>query len=276
MYFIICLGDEKMYGAIIGDLAGSIYEFGQVKQVHPVSINKIIEKNSFYSDDTILTIAILDAILNKEEVIYYEKYIKKYIQEYKNYKPNFQPYFKTTFSSNLINWSEGKIEGKSKGNGAVMRISPVGYLFNNEWDIIRQSTLATFPSHYSYEAMDASQTIALIIYYARSGMKKEEIIYMLTKSLKYQPFTKFNTTCNETLPNCLYALFSSNSYEEAIKKVISYGGDTDTNACIVGAMAEALFGIGENLISLANQKLPTEFVNILEEGYSRIKKIALY
>ena len=207
---------------------------------------------------------------------YYEKYIKKYIQEYKNYKPNFQPYFKTTFSSNLINWSEGKIEGKSKGNGAVMRISPVGYLFNNEWDIIRQSTLATFPSHYSYEAMDASQTIALIIYYARSGMKKEEIIYMLTKSLKYQPFTKFNTTCNETLPNCLYALFSSNSYEEAIKKVISYGGDTDMNACIVGAMAEALFGIGENLISLANQKLPTEFVNILEEGYSRIKKIALY
>lgn len=265
-----------MYGAIIGDLAGSIYEFEQAKQVHPVIVDKIIEENSFYSDDTILTMAILAAILNKEEVIHYEKYIKKYIQEYKNYKPNFQPYFKTPFSPNLIKWSEGKIEGRSKGNGAMMRISPIGYLFNDEWEVIRQTALATFPSHYSYEAMDASQTIALIIYYARCGMKKEEITYRIAKSLKYQPFTKFNETCNETLPNCLYALFSSNSYEEAIKKVISYGGDTDMNACIVGAMAEALFGIDENLISLANQKLPTEFVNILEEGYSKIKKMALY
>lgn len=261
-----------MYGAIIGDLAGSIYEFEQIKQVHPVSIKEIIEDTSFFSDDTILTMAILDAILNKED---YEKCIKKYIQEYEKYKPDFKPYFKTAFSPNLIKWYKGKVEGRSKGNGAMMRISPIGYLFDNPEDIKKQAILATIPSHYSYEAMTAAQTIALTIYYARKGMLKEEIKGMLTTPLKYQPFLRFNTTCNETLPNCLYALFSSNSYEEAIQKVISYGGDTDTNACIVGSMAEALFGIDESLILLANQKLPIGFADLLNTGYSRVKKLNL-
>lgn len=259
-----------MYGAIIGDLAGSIYEFDQIKKVHSISINKIIEDKSFYSDDTILTVAILDAILNNDD---YEKYIKKYIQKYLNYRPNFKPYFKTIFSPSLIEWYNENNEGLSKGNGAMMRISPVGYLFNNEYDIVNQSVLATLPSHYSAEAIYASQTIANIIYYARLGMPKEKIISRLTTSYNYQPFNKFNTTCNETLKNCLYALFSSETFEESIRKIISYGGDTDTNACIVGSMAEALFGIDENLVLLAKQKLPNEFTNILEKGYSKVKKI---
>lgn len=264
-----------MYGAIIGNLAGSIYEFGQVKKVHPVSINNIIENNSFYSDDTILTLAILEAILNNENIICYEKYLKKYVQEFENYKPNFHPYFQSSFSPHFIRWANGIVESKSRGNGAMMRISPIGYLFNHEWDVISQTALATAPSHGSIEAITASQTVALIIYYARCGLSKDEIIDRMTITLKYQPFSKFNTTCQETLPNCLYALFSSNSFEEAIRKIISYGGDTDTNACIVGSMAEALFGVDENLISLVNQKLPEKFVKILEEGYSRIRKITL-
>lgn len=260
-----------MYGAIIGDLAGSIYEFDQIKKISTITVNKIIEDNSFYSDDTILTIAILDTILNNNRN--YEEYIKKYIKENLNYKPNYKPYFKTTFSPQLIRWCQGETEGRSKGNGAMMRISPIGYLFNTEHDIVTNSLLATKPSHYSIEAIDASKIVALIIYYGRLGMSKEEIIGKLDISLDYQPFNKFNTTCSETLPNCLYALFSSNSFEEAIRKIISFGGDTDTNACIVGSMAEALYGIDENLILLAQKKIPDEFVDILENGYSRVRKM---
>lgn len=73
----------------------------------------------------------------------------------------------------MIKWSKGKIVGRSKGNGAMMRISPVSYLFDNEYDIIEQSTLATISSHYSYEAINAAQIVALIIYYARCGMSKK-------------------------------------------------------------------------------------------------------
>ena len=79
-----------MYGAIIGDLAGSIYEFEQVKAVHPVFMKHILEENAFFSDDTILTIAILDAVLNDQN---YDKYLRKYIREYLEYKPDFSPYF---------------------------------------------------------------------------------------------------------------------------------------------------------------------------------------
>lgn len=262
-----------MYGAIIGDLAGSIYEFDQIKKISSISVNKLIEDNSFYSDDTILTIAILNAILCDKD---YEKYMKKYMKEYMDYKPNYKPYFKTTFSPQLIKWYKGEIEGRSKGNGAMMRISPIGYLFDNEYDVVKESLLATTPSHDSVEAIHSAQIVSLIIYWGRLGMSKEEIISKLTKSLSYQPFNKFNTTCSETLPNCLYALFSSNSFEEAIRKIISYGGDTDTNACIVGSMAEALYGIDESLILLAKQKIPTEFTDILENGYHKVKKLTLY
>lgn len=88
-----------MYGAIIGDLAGSIYEYNQLKQVKPIYMNKVIEKNAFYSDDTILTVA----ILHDQN---YEKYLRKYIKNYSNYTPDFRPYFKTSFSPKMIKWSK--------------------------------------------------------------------------------------------------------------------------------------------------------------------------
>ena len=72
--------------------------------------------------------------------------------------------------------------------------------------------------------------------------------------------------------NCLFALFSSNSFEESVRKVISFGGDTDTNACIVGSMAEAMFGIDNDLIQQAKTKLPDKFNKTLTKGYSKIKK----
>ena len=101
---------------------------------------------------------------------------------------------------------------------------------------------------------------------------KEEIIRKLNIEIKYNPFKKFNLTCRETLGNCLYALFTSNSFEESIKKVISYGGDTDTNACIVGAMAECMYGIDKKVIEKAKLKLPAEFLNVIEKEYDKNKR----
>lgn len=256
-----------MWGAIIGDLAGSIYEYSQIKNISKVKVNNLIENNSFYSDDTILTIAILDAILND---LNYEKYLKLYTKAYAQYKPDFNPYFKTPFSPDFMNWANKDEIGYSSGNGAMMRISAVGYLFNCESEIFENVIAATTPSHNSKEAINCSQIVAMIIYLARMGLSKEEIINRLNLKVTYKEFLKFNSTCNETLTNCIYALFTSNSFEEAIRKVISYGGDTDTNACIVGSMAEALYGIDQNLIDKARTKIPESFVRKLELGYSKI------
>ena len=249
-----------MYGAIIGDLAGSIYEYSQLKSISNINADKIITEASFYSDDTILTIAILDAILNKGN---YEEYLKKYIKKYANYKPDFTPYFKTPFSKELIDWSNSSIVGTSTGNGAMMRISPVGYLFNTEESVIKNAQLATIPSHNSKEAVAAATIVALMIFYFRNGLSRDEVYQRLNIKIEYHPFKKFNTTCHETIGNCLYALYNSKSFEDAIRKTISMGGDTDTNACIVGSIAESMYPISPALISEAESKLPKEFVKIL-------------
>ena len=253
-----------MWGAIIGDIAGSIYEFKQLKEIKPVECNEIIPENSFYSDDTILTVAVANAIETDRD---YEKYLKLYGKKYEHYRPNFEPYFKNSFSPGFIKWVNGQNDGNSIGNGAMMRISPVGYMFDSEKEVIENVTLATKPSHNSEEAIECSKIIALIIYYSRQGWPKEEILKKLNIQLQYKPFEKFNVTCQETIDNCLYALFESKSFEESIKKVISFGGDTDTNACIVGSMAEAMYGVSPILIEKAKCKIPREFIDIIEKEY---------
>ncbi len=256
-----------MYGAIIGDLAGSIYEYSQIKKVTPVICNNLIEKNSFISDDTILTIAVLDAILENKD---YEDKIKEYIHLYQDYHPNFNPYFKTSFSKTLIEWSKQDKNGNSNGNGAMMRISPVGFMFNREEDVIENARKATIPSHNSKEAIECATTIALIIFYARKGFSKQEIIEKLNLNFKDKKIEKFNTSCYDTINNCLYSVFNTDSYDESIRKILSYGGDTDTNACIVGSMAEALYGINDNLIYEANKKIPKDFQKKLKIAYEKI------
>ena len=256
-----------MWGAIIGDLAGSIYEYEQEKEVKEIKNQEIIKKDSFFSDDTILTIAILEAIQNDKN---YEKYLRLYGNKYMLYKPEVEPYFETIFSPGFSKWVAYEKEGNSTGNGAMMRISPIGFMFNTEEEVIENSRLATIPSHNTEEAINAAKTIALIIYYARKGMSKEEIIKKLNINLKYEPFKTFNYTCGTTIDNCLYALFTSDSFEESINKVLSYGGDTDTNACIVGSMAEAMFGIDKKIIEKAKAKIPEEFIQILDKAYNNI------
>lgn len=253
-----------MWGAIIGDLAGSIYEYEQINQIKSVKTDEIIPDKAFFSDDTILTIAILEAIQTDKD---YQKSLKKYGNLYKDYKPNHKPYFKTSFSPGFIKWCNSNEEGKSIGNGAMMRISPVGFLFNNENDVKENAKLATIPSHNSKEAIVYSTLTALIIFYARNNMPKEEILKKLNIDLKYKPFEKFNSTCSQTFDNCVFAAFNSKSFEESIYNVLSYGGDTDTNACIVGSIAEALYGINPELINKAKEYIPNNFIEMLEKAY---------
>ena len=259
-----------MLGAIIGDLSGSIYEYEQFSNVKPININNIIEKGAFFSDDTILTMAILDAILSKKD---YGEKLKEYGKKFANYLPNSKPYFQTIFSPGFTKWVSGNFNGTSMGNGAMMRVSPVGYLFNTEQEVLENAYLATIPSHNDDMSIKCAQTVALIIFYARSGLSKEEIIKKMNLVIKEPNIKNFNYTCKDTIDVCLYSLFNSNSFEESIKLSISFGGDTDTNACIVASMSEAFYGIDDNLIKEAFLKLPKEFIDLLDEGYSKINNL---
>ena len=253
-----------MWGAVIGDLAGSVYEFSQIKEVSSVEIDELIKEESFFSDDTILTVAIADCLLHDRD---YDKYLREYGNKFISYRPDVTPYFKTSFSPGFIKWLKSSEVGFSIGNGAMMRISPVGYMCDSLEEVEEESKKACIPSHNSSDAINCSKIVASIIYLARNGYSKSEIIELLELDFSYKPFAKFNYTCNDTIGNCLYALFTSESFEDAIKKVISYGGDTDTNACIVGSMAEALYGVEDRLVEQAKEKIPKEFVKVLEKAY---------
>ena len=171
-----------MLGAIYGDKAGSTYEFEQLKDIKPIVAKKLILPNSFYSDDTIETIAVIDAITNNKD---YEQTLHDYILKTLDYKPDFKPYFKNPFSPGTIKWAKGTGRNDSIGNGAMMRISPVGYLFNNVEDVIENARLVTIPSHNSKEAIESATIIALMIYYFRNGLKKEEVYKKLGLLIKY-------------------------------------------------------------------------------------------
>lgn len=260
-----------MLGAIIGDLAGSIYEYDQFYKVTTIKdIKNIIPKGAFFSDDTILTIAVADAILSNSD---YGKKLKEYGKKYMNAIPKNLPYFKNMFSQGFTNWLEGDFIGESKGNGAMMRVSPVGYLFDNEKDVITNAKLATMPSHNTQEAIGCATMIALIIFYARQGLSKDEIKDKLDINIKKPEIKTFNYTCLNTIDLCLYSLFKGNSFEECLRIALSFGGDTDTNACIVGSMAEAFYGINSNLKNTALSLIPKEFVEIINRCEEKHKEI---
>lgn len=254
-----------MLGAIYGDKAGSIYEYDQFSEVKEIDPQELITDDSFYSDDTIETIAIIDAIINNKD---FESTLKEYIIDNENYKPNHTPYFEQPFSPNTMKWAKGEGNSNSTGNGAMMRISPVGYLYDDESLIKKVAKEITSTSHNSEEAITSATTIALMIYYFRKGLTKEEVYEKLKLKVEYKPFKKFNMTCHETLDNCLYVIYNSKSFEDAIRKSISMGGDTDTNACIVGSVAEAIYGLSQKEKEDAKKGLPKEYIKILSKvGY---------
>lgn len=275
-----------MLGAIIGDIAGSVDEYQEFKDSLNKTINlkrrlerlhkqELIDDNSFYSDDTILTIAILDAILNNES---YETKLKEYGLKYKKQVPNNIDYFDYMFSPGFIKWCESDEIGKSIGNGSAMRISSVGYLFNDEETVLKEAEKATIPSHNSKKAIDSASAVAHSIYLARKGLNKEQIKEIISTKFNYQLDYDLDKLRKEYLfdgtyrvvPLCIYIALSSNSFEESIRKAISIGGDTDTIACIVGSISEALFGIPDKYVDKAYSKLPDEFVKLLKIGYKRI------
>ncbi|MGM9875173.1 MAG: ADP-ribosylglycohydrolase family protein [Bacilli bacterium] len=257
-----------MLGAIYGDKAGSIYEFDQLNEIKSIRPDVLIQTNSFYSDDTIETIAIIDAIINNKD---YEETLREYILRNIEYRPNFSPYFKTSFSPGTIKWAKGEKNNNSIGNGAMMRISPVGYLFEREQEVIENARLVTITSHNSKEAIESATIIALMIYYFKNGLQKDEVYRKLNLLVKYEPFKKFNTTCNETLNNCLYALYYSTSFEDAIRNTLLMGGDTDTNCCIVGSIAETMYGMNDQQRIQAISGLPNEYIKIIKKAYKYIK-----
>ena len=179
-----------MYGAIIGDVAGSYIEVLEINELHKKSVRSyddrisILDKNiSLFNDkcsctdDSVLTVAIADAILSEES---YEDKLREYGN--REISLGVDAYGRSRFGGGFINWLNHNSEGNSIGNGSAMRISSVGYLFNSEKEVLEEAKKATIPSHNSKEAIDAARMVAISIYLARNNYSKADIKKYLEKN----------------------------------------------------------------------------------------------
>lgn len=249
-----------MIGAIIGDIAGSSYEFNNTSDYN----FPLFDASKDFTDDTICTVAIADAILHKSD---YESSMRKWCRrfphpmgEYGNY------FFKWVMSPNPLPYN-------SYGNGSAMRVSPVAWLFDNEQDVREQAKLSAAITHNHPEGVKGAVTIALAIFRMRKDITRSSSIFEKIAEEMYgegafsnlPPKGYFDVTCQGCVPLSLHIAASAESFEDAVRRAVVYGGDTDTVGAIVGSLAEARFGVPEKMITAAKNYLPEEILEIISE-----------
>lgn len=245
-------------GSVIGDIIGSVYEWNNIKSTK----FNLYDRRCDYTDDTVLTIAVADCILNNKD---FSKTIWEYGRKYPNrgYGGNFNMWLR----------NENRLPYKSFGNGSGMRVSPVGFAYNTITDVLKFAKKSAEISHNHKEGIKGAQAIALSVYLAKNGKSKVEIKKYIVNKFKYDlNFTldeirdtyEFDVSCQGSVPQAIVALLESSDFENAIRLAISIGGDSDTIACMTGGIAAAFYKkIPDKLIEFANNKLPDEFKNII-------------
>lgn len=238
-----------MIGAIAGDIIGSIYESAPIKTK---DFQLFIWRCSF-TDDSVLTIALADAILHSRD---YARTMKDY----------YQLYPRIGYGGMFYRWvsSEDSEPYNSWGNGAAMRISPVGFAYQTLDEVLTRTEQFTAVTHNHPEGIKGAQATAAAIFLARTGSSKEEIKayteqtfdYDLSRSLDdIRPGYRPDKSCQGTVPPAIIAFLESTDFEDAIRNAISLGGDSDTMACITGGIAEAFYGVPEDIVRQALQVL---------------------
>jgi len=254
-----------MLGAIAGDIIGSVYEFNN----HRSTKFPLFSKDSFFTDDSVLTIALADSILTR--VPYVEK-IKEYYVRYPHagYGGRFRQWAKS---------SDTKPYG-SFGNGSAMRVSPAGWAHDSlegALDAARQSAAVT---HNHPEGIKGAEATAACIFLGRQRKSKidirafvEENYYPLNFSLEELRRTyRFNETCQETVPQAIFTFLESQDFEHSIRLAVSIGGDTDTLACINGSIAEAFYcGVPVGIRKEIFTRLDPELSDVTNEFVKRFR-----
>ncbi len=231
-----------MIGAIAGDIIGSVYEWKNIKTAD----FELFSPECRFTDDSVLTIALADAILSGDN---FADKMKEYYRRYPQ----------VGFGSNFAKWAESDQSSpyNSYGNGAAMRISPVGYSFSSLDVTLKMAEYYTSLTHNHPEGIKGGCSTAAAIFMARRRHSKEEIKqyiestfgYNLSRSLdSIRPGYKFDSSCQGSVPEAMIAFLESNDFEDAIRKAVSLGGDSDTIACIAGGIAQAFYGEVPDLI----------------------------
>jgi ADP-ribosylglycohydrolase len=231
-----------MIGAIVGDIVGSIFEWHNVK----TKDFPLFSDACFFTDDSILTVALADSILTGTP---YVENLKAFYRWYPDggYGGSFHRWASSPSSAPYNSW----------GNGAAMRISPVGFAYDDRDAVLQKAKEFTEVTHNHPEGIKGSQATAAAIFMARTGKSKADIRQFVEDRFQYdlsrhvdeiRPAYAFDESCQGTVPQAIRAFLDSADFEDAIRTAISLGGDSDTLACITGGIAQAFYGgVPENV-----------------------------
>ena len=251
-----------MLGAMIGDIVGSVYEWHNIKTEE----FDFFKSDCFFTDDTVLTAATAKALMNG--ISYVEAY-----QDFSRRYPG------RGYGGNFSHWIHAKNPQpyNSWGNGSAMRVSPVGFAFNSVAEVLAEAEQSAAVTHNHPEGIKGAQATALAIILGRQGVTREEIRQEIVGRFDYdlhrtlddiRPNYRFDVSCQGSVPEAIIAFLESTSYEDAIRKAISIGGDSDTIACITGGIAEAFYGgVPEEITKKGRSYLPKEILDIIDEFY---------
>ena len=258
-----------MKGAIVGDYVGSAYEFRRTKSCD----FSMVTPESSITDDSIMTIAVMDAILHGMP---YGKRLHYWGNKYPNPKGGYGGSFAVWLRS------DNPKPYYSFGNGAAMRVSPVGWVFPTLKETLREAQKSAQCTHNHSEGIKGAMAVASAIYHVRNGKSKAFLRQYVEKEFGYdlsrnvadiRPTYGFDETCQGTVPEAITCYLGSSGFENAIRLAVSLGGDCDTLACITGAIAEAdrTYKIPSELKEAAFSTIPTELKHIVEQFYSKFK-----
>jgi ADP-ribosylglycohydrolase len=259
-----------MYGAIIGDVCGSMYEFDNHKTDRPETID-LCDPRCYYTDDSVLTCAVAEAAFGDRN---YETAILKWARDYprEGYGRHFRKWFA---SANPAPYN-------SFGNGSAMRVSAVGWAFPTLEETRAEAQRSACCTHNHPEGIKGAEAAASAIFLARNGETKDaikayiesEFGYHLNRTLaEIRPAYQFDESCQGTVPEAIIAFLESRDFTHAIQCAISIGGDSDTIAAVTGGIAEAFYckkgrsSFPQGLFHFARKKLTLEMQNTLDKIY---------
>lgn len=255
-----------MLGAIAGDIIGSIYEFASFKEYDfPLFL-----EGSTFTDDSVLTVAIADAYMNHLDIA---ATLKDYALRYpdRGYGGTFYQWIHSDSVAPYHSW----------GNGSAMRMSAIGFLINDEAELLQTARTFAEVTHNHPEGIKGAQATAFAIFLARNGGSKEDIQKEISRWFGYdlsatidelRPSYTFDVSCQGSVPPAIIAFLESGDYEDAVRKAISLGGDADTLACITGSIAEAFYGpVPDAIARETYARLPEEFIRVMDKFYLMIE-----
>ena len=258
-----------MYGAILGDMIGAPYEFDRGdKRKDFEMFNDRVQ----FTDDTVMTIAIAEALVGLAPEAGEQTVRESVVESMKRWGNRYPD---AGYGARFIHWlSQSDPQPyNSWGNGSAMRVSSVGWLYDGLEETRRMAALTAEVTHNHPEGIKGAEATASVIYLARTGSDKDEIREYVRREFGYdlsrscdeiRPWYHHVESCQETVPEAITAFLEGADFEDVIRTAVSLGGDCDTLTCIAGSMAEAFFGVPEEMQAECRRRLPKEMLEVLD------------